>query len=91
MARRSNLEKSGRPRVKILPQMKRYTKFGTLVLRRLDEGVCGGTDAVSVGGSEKELKREAFCVLHSFDDANFLPLAQKRIEKMGVPGLCNDL
>ncbi|CAM9404457.1 unnamed protein product [Ectocarpus fasciculatus] len=124
MARRSNvlscLKKRGReepasgPVRKIIPQMKRYTEFGTELLRRLDEyGDDNGEEIAllppppptaasgkkakrakrqeALGGDPvvvmtlDQLKKEVRRVLYSYDDANCLPVVQKKIIELGVP------
>lgn len=83
----------------MLPQMKRYTEFGTEVLRRLDEGVLThkSVAVVPVGVNSKkelsgeELKKDACRVLYLFDDANCLHLVRKGIERLGVPHLLDGL
>ncbi|CAM9332790.1 unnamed protein product [Ectocarpus sp. 6 AP-2014] len=122
MARRSNvLKKRGReepvwgPVQKIVPQMKRYTEFGTELLRRLDEYGDGNGEEIALlpppppptaasgkkakkakrrealGGDPvvvvtlDQLKRDVRRVLYSYDDANCLPVVQRKIVKLGVP------
>lgn len=98
--RRANLASTDRKPVRILPQMRRYTTFGTEVLRRLDEGVVNhkglvvpvaGNGSGGAEGSAEELKKEARRVLYSFNDANRLPFARQCINKFGVKHLLDGL
>ncbi|CAM9178589.1 unnamed protein product, partial [Hapterophycus canaliculatus] len=129
MARRGNLTKSDREASvsersrKIIPQMRRYTEFGTELLCRLDDeggeeievlslsprpsaasatkgktrkkkggdvqlgaGSGGaGEGATTVVVTLEQLKTDVRRVLYSYDDANCLPLARKKIQNLGIP------
>lgn len=52
--REANLAEAGRGSARILPQMKRYTEFGTEVLRRLDEGGVVGAAGIASEASGVE-------------------------------------
>lgn len=104
-ARTTNLADAGRTPARILPQMRKYTDFGTEVLKRLENNgnagvplVVGVAKRMKVDGEQVKavvglggVRGAVNDVLYSYEDANCLPIVREKIARFNVPGLLDGL